>query len=366
MSPNTSSSDTMMSPRCRPMRKAWRRSAGSADIALEHAALQLDRRAHRLDGAGEFHQHAVAHRLDDAAMEALDHRADQLGEMRTQIVEGPLLVGAHQAAVAVDVGEHDGRQTTIGARARHRDGCQPRGGALRGRPGGKTRDVIVEHLLALEAGRAEHHRPADLRAEIDVGGAERLAEQIGTIGERLLERRHNIVVAAPADGGLPLDLRPLHHLVDQRRLEAAGAEEQPAIIGAAQGILGLGGEAGLGKIVGDVGDDRRGLGHHDAAMHDGRQLAHRIDRQERRRLVLALLEIDRHDAVGRAGLLEHPVHHLRPRARVVIEDDLFRHDRRFLEGRERRLLTPTRRGCQVARSTSIAAAHERRSAAVPA
>ena len=98
---------------------------GQAGIAFEHAALQLDRRAHRLDGAGEFHQHAVAHRLDDAAMEALDHRADQLGEMRMQIVEGPFLVGAHQAAVAVDVGEHDGRQTTIGARARHRNGCQP-------------------------------------------------------------------------------------------------------------------------------------------------------------------------------------------------------------------------------------------------
>ena len=60
-------------------------------------------------------------------------------------------------------------------------------------------------------------------------------------------------------------------------------------------------------------------------MHDGGQLAHRIDRQEGRRLVLALLEVDRHDAVGRAGLLEHPVHHLRPRARVVIEDDLFCH-----------------------------------------
>src|SRR5580704_2337137 len=103
-------------------------------------------------------------------------------------------------------------------------------GALRGRPGGKTRDVIVEHLLALEAGGAERHRKADLRADIDVSGAERLAEQIRALGERLLERRQNIVVAAPADGGLPLDFRPLHHLVDERRLEAAGAEEQPAIV----------------------------------------------------------------------------------------------------------------------------------------
>ena len=95
------------------------------DIAFEHAALQLDRRAYRLDGAGEFHKHAVAHCLDDTAVEALDHRADQLGEMRAQIVERLLLVGPHQAAVAVDVGEHYGRQPTIGARARHLSGRQP-------------------------------------------------------------------------------------------------------------------------------------------------------------------------------------------------------------------------------------------------
>jgi len=98
---------------------------GRVDVALEHAALQLDRRAHRLDGAGEFHQHAVAHRLDDTAMEALDHRADELGQMRAQIVEGLFLVGPHQAAVTVDVGEHDGRQTTIGAQARHRASVSP-------------------------------------------------------------------------------------------------------------------------------------------------------------------------------------------------------------------------------------------------
>src|SRR5277367_663035 len=79
-----------------------------------------------------------------------------------------------------------------------------RRGALRGGAGRKTRDIIVEHLLALEAGGAEHHRKADLRADIDVGGAEGLAEQIGTIGERLLERRQDVVVAAPADGGFPL------------------------------------------------------------------------------------------------------------------------------------------------------------------
>ena len=100
------------------MRKVWRRLGRQAGVALDHAALQLDRRAHRLDGAAELDHHAVAHRLDDAAMEALDHRRHQLGEMRAQIDERLLLVGAHQAAVARHVGEQDGGEAAIGARAR--------------------------------------------------------------------------------------------------------------------------------------------------------------------------------------------------------------------------------------------------------
>ena len=88
---------------------------GQLGVALEHAALQFDGRAHRLDGAAELDHHAVADRLDDAAMETLDDRPHQFGEMRTQIDERLLLVGAHQAAVAVDVGEQDRREPTIRA-----------------------------------------------------------------------------------------------------------------------------------------------------------------------------------------------------------------------------------------------------------
>ena len=90
-----------------------------AAVALDHAALQLDGRPHRFDGAGELDQHAVAHRLDDAAVEALDDRRHELGEMRPQVVERPLLVGAHQAAVAGDVGEQDGRQPAVGRLVGH-------------------------------------------------------------------------------------------------------------------------------------------------------------------------------------------------------------------------------------------------------
>ena len=44
---------------------AW--SSGDTSVAVEHRLLHLDRAAHRIDDAGEFHQHAVAGRLDDPA-----------------------------------------------------------------------------------------------------------------------------------------------------------------------------------------------------------------------------------------------------------------------------------------------------------
>jgi len=90
-------------------------------VALGHAALQLDCRAHRLDGAAELGHHAVTDGLDDAAVVALEHRRDQLGEMGAQIGERLLLVGAHHAAVARHVGEQDGGKAAIaaGAGVRH-------------------------------------------------------------------------------------------------------------------------------------------------------------------------------------------------------------------------------------------------------
>ena len=182
----------------------------------------------------------------------------------------------------------------------------------------------------LRPGGAEHHGEAELRADIDVGGAELFAEQVGPCRERRLQRRQHVVVAAPADRGFALDLGPLHHLVEQCRLEAAGAEEQPAIIGAARRLAGRRRQPGLREGVGKIGDDRRRLGHHRAAMLDRRQLAHRIERQESRRLVLVLGEIDRHDAMWRAGLLDHPAHHLRARLGIMIEDDLVGHCRSWL------------------------------------
>src|SRR5260370_42242569 len=50
-----------------------------------------------------------------------------------------------------------------------------------------------------------------------------------------------------------------------------------------------------------------------------------LSARKRRRLVLALGEVDRHDAIRRACLLEHPMHHLRSRSRIVIENDVIAH-----------------------------------------
>ena len=58
-------------------------------------------------------------------------------------------------------------------------------------------------------------------------------------------------------------------------------------------------------------------------MHDGRQLAHRVDGQKFRGLVLALLEVRQFDPIGSAGLLQHPVHHAPARLRPMIENDFI-------------------------------------------
>ena len=51
-------------------------------IAFGHAALNVDRVAHRVDDADEFHQHAVARGLDDTATVLGDLGIDQFLAMR--------------------------------------------------------------------------------------------------------------------------------------------------------------------------------------------------------------------------------------------------------------------------------------------
>ena len=51
-------------------------------VALDHAALNVDGAAHGVDDADEFHQHAVAGRLDDTAAVLGDLGVDQFLAMR--------------------------------------------------------------------------------------------------------------------------------------------------------------------------------------------------------------------------------------------------------------------------------------------
>ena len=51
------------------------------DIPFHHPFLNLDGALDRVDDGGEFQQQAIAHGLDDTAVEFRDQRVDQLGAM---------------------------------------------------------------------------------------------------------------------------------------------------------------------------------------------------------------------------------------------------------------------------------------------
>ena len=79
------------------MRNRMRRSSASIRLAVGHPALHLAGAAHRVDDAGEFHQHAVAGGLDDSAVMLADLRIDQFAQMRLEAFVRAFLIGAHQA-----------------------------------------------------------------------------------------------------------------------------------------------------------------------------------------------------------------------------------------------------------------------------
>jgi hypothetical protein len=60
-------------------------------VAFGHCALHSHGVAHRIDDAGEFDQHPVAGRLDDAALMLSDFRVAELTPDPPQRCEGPLL-----------------------------------------------------------------------------------------------------------------------------------------------------------------------------------------------------------------------------------------------------------------------------------
>ena len=76
-------------------------------VALDHAVLELDRAAHRVDDAAKVDENAVAGALDGAAMMRGDRGINQIAAQRAQPRQRSLLVGAGEPAVANNIGDQD-------------------------------------------------------------------------------------------------------------------------------------------------------------------------------------------------------------------------------------------------------------------
>src|ERR1700694_3545840 len=91
-------------------------------------------------------------------------------------------------------------------------------------------------LLKSRAGLESLHHPpkADLRADVDIGGTELRAEDIGSGCQGFFQRCHGVFVAAVAQRAGSGGCRTRQHTIDYRRLDAAPGEEHPAVIGPAR------------------------------------------------------------------------------------------------------------------------------------
>ena len=110
---------------------------GHAAVRIERGVtpaklgLNLDPAAHRLDRAREFGQHRIAGRTDHPAAAIDDPGVHRLA-VRGQGFEGGLFVGAHEPAVAFDVGGQDDRDLAlvpVRAHRRRRQSRRVRGGS---------------------------------------------------------------------------------------------------------------------------------------------------------------------------------------------------------------------------------------------
>src|SRR5689334_1132596 len=85
----------------------------NADVALQHAALDLDRTTCSTQHAAELDQETVAHYLDDMPAMACDGRIEELPAMLTKGVERLLFVCLQKTAVAHHIGSQDSRKPTF-------------------------------------------------------------------------------------------------------------------------------------------------------------------------------------------------------------------------------------------------------------
>jgi hypothetical protein len=73
-------------------------------VALDHAKLNLDCAANRVQDAAELHQHPVTGGFHDPSTVLFDLRINQRVPMSFELDKSALLVGAHEAAVPSDIG----------------------------------------------------------------------------------------------------------------------------------------------------------------------------------------------------------------------------------------------------------------------
>jgi len=148
------------------------------------------------------------------------------------------------------------------------------------------------------------HCEVQARADHDVRRRKRLAENPRAFLQRVVEHVDDALCVAPAGGDrIHLDLgRDLHH----RRLDAARAEEQPVEISCTQGIAKRRRQFRLGVTLGDIGADRGGFRQRGLAVLQGRNLAHRIDREIFDALLRAGGNVGQHALIGLPGFFHQP------------------------------------------------------------
>ncbi len=84
-----------------------------------HALLQFDRALHGVDGAGELHQHAIAHHLDDAALVLCYQRLEDALAPLPQRRQRAGLVLLHEPAVTDHIGGKDGGEAALSTFSGH-------------------------------------------------------------------------------------------------------------------------------------------------------------------------------------------------------------------------------------------------------
>jgi len=86
---------------------------GHLGIAGDHPTLNVDGAAHGVDDAGELGQQPVARRLHQPSVMLGELGIEQGSAMSLQLPDRAFLVGAHQPAIASDIGRQDGREPPV-------------------------------------------------------------------------------------------------------------------------------------------------------------------------------------------------------------------------------------------------------------